>query len=53
MELKATATIKHNGKWYKAGEDLKKVNKEDGERLVKLGAAKEIKADPKPEAPKE
>jgi membrane protein involved in colicin uptake len=41
LELKATAKIKHNGKWYSPGDDIKKVKKEDGERLIKLGVAKE------------
>lgn len=41
MELKATAKIKHNGKWYSPGDEIKKVKKEDGERLIKLGVAKE------------
>jgi hypothetical protein len=42
MDLKVTANVKHNGKWYKSGDALKKVKKEEGERLVELGAAEEV-----------
>ena len=41
MGLKAVSKIKHNGQWFEPGETLKKVSKEDTERLVELGAAKE------------
>lgn len=39
MDIKALANIKHNGKWYGPGDGIKKVKKEDGERLVVLGVA--------------
>lgn len=39
MDIKLKANVKHNGKWYKSGEEIKKVKKEDGERLVDLGVA--------------
>jgi hypothetical protein len=42
MELKAKTNIKHNGKWYQPGEVIKKVKKEDGERLVDLKVAEEV-----------
>lgn len=44
MELKAKTNIKHNGKWYQPGEVIKKVKKEDGERLVDMDVAEEIEA---------
>ncbi|MFE8697976.1 hypothetical protein ACFYKT_16665 [Cytobacillus sp. FJAT-53684] len=40
MDLIALGTVKHNGKWFKAGDAMKKVKKEDGERLINLGTAK-------------
>ncbi|WP_181444513.1 hypothetical protein [Bacillus sp. 03113] len=42
MELKVLTNIKHNSKWYKPNEEIKKVKKEDGDRLIELGAAEEI-----------
>lgn len=41
MDLILKANVKHNGKWYPAGKPLKKVKKEEGERLIELGAAEE------------
>lgn len=41
MAIKAITKVKHNGHWYEPGDTLKKLNKEEAERLVKLGAAKE------------
>lgn len=43
MDLKVSANVKHNGKWHEPGNELKKVKKEDGERLISLGVAEEIK----------
>ncbi|MBU5214952.1 hypothetical protein [Heyndrickxia oleronia] len=40
MDLIALGTVKHNGKWFTNGEQIKKVKKEDGERLIDIGAAK-------------
>ena len=40
MDLIVKAKVKHNGKWYEPGDEIKKVRKEDGERLVNLGVAK-------------
>lgn len=39
VDLIAKATIKHNGKWFNPGDSLKKVKKEDGERLLELNVA--------------
>jgi hypothetical protein len=41
MDLKALGKVKHDGKWYDAGSTFK-VNKEEGERLIKMGAAEEL-----------
>jgi hypothetical protein len=38
MDLKALGKVKHDGKWFDAGSTFK-VNKEEGERLIKMGAA--------------
>jgi hypothetical protein len=43
MAFKALTKVKHNGHWYEPGDTLKKINKEEAERLVELGAAKEEK----------
>jgi len=40
MDLIAIGTVKHNGKWFNDGDSLKKIKKEDGERLIELGVAK-------------
>jgi membrane protein involved in colicin uptake len=40
MDLIALGSVKHNGKWFSDGEPIKKVKKEDGERLLELGIAK-------------
>jgi membrane protein involved in colicin uptake len=40
MDLIALGSVKHNGKWFSNGEPIKKVKKEDGERLLDLGIAK-------------
>ncbi|MCU9614087.1 hypothetical protein OEV98_11000 [Caldibacillus lycopersici] len=42
MDLKVKGHVKHNGKWYKPGQELKKIKNEDGNRLVDLDAAEEI-----------
>lgn len=39
MNVKIHGNVKHNGKHYKSGDTIKKVKKEDGERLIKLGIA--------------
>ncbi|MFY2157859.1 hypothetical protein ACOSZF_19815 [Cytobacillus firmus] len=43
MELKLKGKVKHNGKWYDADATIK-VKQEEGERLVKMGAAEEIES---------
>ncbi|MBO1515049.1 DUF7210 family protein [Metabacillus bambusae] len=40
MDLVALGNVKHNGKWFNSGDSMKKVKKEDGERLVDMGVAK-------------
>lgn len=40
MEIKALGKVKHDGRWYDAGSTFI-VNKEEGERLIKMGAAVE------------
>ena len=42
MDLKAQAKVKHDGKWYDAGSTISNVNQDEGERLVKMGAAVEL-----------
>jgi hypothetical protein len=42
MDLKAQAKVKHDGKWYDAGSTISNVTKDEGERLVKMGAAVEL-----------
>lgn len=42
MDLKAIGKVKHNGKWYDAGSKISNVNKDAGERLVKMGVAAEL-----------
>ncbi len=39
MKITANSNVKHNGKWYKDGESLGNVKKEDAERLIALGVA--------------
>lgn len=41
MKITANSNVKHNGKWYKDGESLGNVKKEDAERLITLGVAVE------------
>lgn len=41
LAYKALTQVKHNGHWYEPGDTLKKIGKEEAERLVSLGAAKE------------
>lgn len=41
LDLIVKARVKHNGKWYEPGESLKKAKKEEGDRLIELGAAEE------------
>jgi NADH dehydrogenase [ubiquinone] 1 alpha subcomplex assembly factor 7 len=41
VDLTALGRVKHNGNWYEPGDDIKKVKKEDGERLIQLGVAEE------------
>lgn len=43
MELKLKGKVKHNGKWYDADATIK-VKQEEGERLVKMGAAEEVES---------
>ncbi|WP_370222000.1 hypothetical protein [Cytobacillus sp.] len=43
MELKLKGKVKHNGKWYDSDATIK-VKQEEGERLVKMGAAEEIES---------
>ncbi|KYC94370.1 hypothetical protein B4102_3591 [Heyndrickxia sporothermodurans] len=40
MDLIALGTVKHNGQWFNNGDQIKKVKKEDGERLIDFGVAK-------------
>jgi membrane protein involved in colicin uptake len=40
LDLIALGAVKHNGKWFSNGEPIKKVKKEDGERLIELGIAR-------------
>lgn len=40
MDVIALGSVKHNGKWFNEGDSIKKVKKEDGERLIELGVAK-------------
>ncbi|WP_366160568.1 hypothetical protein ABXS71_16845 [Bacillus infantis] len=42
MDIKAMGKVKHNGKWYDAGSTISNVKKDEGERLVKMGAAVEL-----------
>ncbi|KIL46937.1 hypothetical protein KP77_25060 [Jeotgalibacillus alimentarius] len=42
MDVKVSAVVKHNGKWFKSGDELKKIKKEDGKRLIDLGVGAEI-----------
>ncbi|WP_147393816.1 hypothetical protein [Ammoniphilus oxalaticus] len=50
MDVKATGVIKHGGKWFQSGDAIKKIKKEDGERLIFLGVAKELIVEaPQPE----
>lgn len=42
MDLKINGLVKHDGKQYKPGDELKRIKKEDGDRLVDLGVATEI-----------
>ncbi|MDW0113768.1 hypothetical protein QT711_11270 [Sporosarcina saromensis] len=44
MEVKTKAIIKHNGKWYQVGEEIKKISKEDGGRLIERGLAVETES---------
>ncbi|MGY6765692.1 DUF7210 family protein [Faecalibacterium prausnitzii] len=54
MDLKVKGYVKHNGKWYEPGQELKKVKQEDGKRLIETGVATEIvKAEERKEVPKE
>ncbi|MGM0776917.1 MAG: hypothetical protein ACQEXE_10425 [Bacillota bacterium] len=46
MEVKLKGKVKHNGKWYDTDATIK-VKKEEGERLVKMGAAEEIESEKK------
>lgn len=43
VDLTALSRVKHNGKWYIPGDEIKKVKKEDGDRLIYIGAAVELK----------
>jgi hypothetical protein len=49
LAYKALTNVKHNGHWYSPGDTLKKINKEDAERLADLGAVKEDKKEDKEE----
>ncbi|MEH7223858.1 hypothetical protein V7112_08555 [Bacillus sp. JJ1566] len=40
MDLIALGSVKHNGKWFNEGDSIKKIKKEDGERLIDMGVAK-------------
>ncbi|XKH51320.1 hypothetical protein LG275_03745 [Chryseomicrobium palamuruense] len=45
MKVKTRGHVKHNGKWYKDGETIAAIKKEDAERLIQLGVAEEIQGD--------
>ncbi|KIO60233.1 hypothetical protein B4065_0159 [Caldibacillus thermoamylovorans] len=45
MDLKIKGYVKHNGEWYEPGQELKKVEQEDGKRLIEIGVAEEITKD--------
>jgi hypothetical protein len=49
LAYKALTNVKHNGHWYSPGDTLKRIGKEDAERLVELGAASEDKKEEKEE----
>lgn len=42
MDIRALRKIRHDGKLYCHGESIKKVKKEDAERLISMGAAEEL-----------
>ncbi|MEC1714757.1 DUF7210 family protein [Schinkia azotoformans] len=42
MDVTVKGKVKHNGKWLEEGETLR-CKEEEGERLVKLGVAEEVK----------
>lgn len=42
MKVKTKGNVKHNGKWYKDGETISTIKKEDAERLIELGVASEV-----------
>lgn len=39
MDVKTKAKIKHNGKWYENGEEIKQIKREDAHRLIGLSLA--------------
>ncbi len=45
MKVKLRGYVKHNGKWYKDGETIGSIKKEEAERLIELGVAEEIQGE--------
>jgi hypothetical protein len=46
MSLKVTGNVKHNGEQYKPGDEIKKIKKEEAERLINLGVVEKPKPTP-------
>jgi len=45
MAIKILSKTKHNGKYYEAGEVIKKIGKNDEQRLIDLGVAISLESD--------
>lgn len=44
MDIQVKSNVKHNGKWFEPGEEIKKIKADDGKRLIDLGVAVEVEA---------
>lgn len=44
MDLKLLGVIKHGGMWYRPGDEIRGIKKEDGEYLISLGVAEDVTA---------
>jgi len=42
MDVKIKGNVKHNGKQYGPGDELKRIKEEEGQRLIHLSVAEEI-----------
>lgn len=42
MDIKVLGKIRHDRKVYDHGDTIKKIKREEGERLINLGAAEEL-----------